>query len=131
MSAEKIVYALLAELEKEFGKDAGTGAAIAAGMIKQVGKTLVSEMKSNQDFHDRVAQIVDPTFVPSPVAVVQRSGKDALVAVLNRLTTGALKKIATTRNLTTAAELTGLAKPAMITLIAERAEREAMSQHRF
>jgi len=131
MAAEKIVYALFAELEREFAKDTGTGAAIAAGIIKQVGKTLASEMKSNQDFHDRVAQIVDPNFMPSPVAVLQRSGKDALLGLLTRLNVGALKRVATVRNLTTAAELIGLAKPAIVTLIADRAEREAASQQRF
>jgi hypothetical protein len=68
MSAEKTVQALFAELEREIAKEAGTGAAVASAMIRQLAMTLATEMKSNQDFHDRVAQIVDPTFMPSPVA---------------------------------------------------------------
>jgi hypothetical protein len=128
MSAEKIVQALFAELEKELDDGETTSAAVAGAIIRQLGKTLTAEMKSNQDFRDRIAQIVEPNFMPSPVAILQRSGAGTLSQALNKHKLADLKGIATGRNLATKAELNGLQKPQLISLIVDRAEKEARSQ---
>ena len=130
MTAEKTIQALFAEIERELDRDTGTSAAIATNMIRQLGKTIVSEMKSKQEFADRIARIVDPNFMSSPVAILQREGRAGLVAQLARLTPPKIKKIGTDRNLVATAELRGLDKDSLIALIAERAEKEAIRQQR-
>jgi hypothetical protein len=131
MSADKIIKALFAVLEQEVDKGTGTSAAIAASVVKQLGKTLASEMNSNQEFHDRIAQIIDPNFMPSPVAIVQRSGPQALSDKLGKMALAQVKKIGTGSNLMTAADVTGQTKAAVIALLVTRAQKEAGSQKKF
>ena len=130
MSADKTVKALFVAIEQELSNDGGTSGAIATAIVKQIGNTLISEMKSKQDFADRIAQILDPNFMPSPVAIVQKSGRGALVLQLGKLAPAQIKKIGTGRNLVAGAEVKGLGKDELIELIATRAAKEANSQQR-
>ena len=131
MAADKIIQTHFAEIERELDKGEGSSASVATAIVKQLGKTLVSEMKSNQDFHDRIAQIVDPAFMLSPVAVLQRSGAKALTTMLDKLPAAQIKKVGTGRNLVATYDLSGLGKPQMIELIVNRAEKEAAAQKKF
>ena len=131
MSGEKIIKALFVELENEIDKGEGTSAAIAASVVRQLGKTLTSELKSNQEFHDRIAQIVDPDFMPSAVAILQRSGPRALADRLNKMAPAQVKKIGISNNLVAAADATGLTKPQLIDLLVARAQKEAGVQKKF
>ena len=130
MSAEKTVKALFSVIEQELSNDGGTSGAIATSLVRQLGKTIVSEMQSKQEFADKIAKIIEPDFMPSPVAIVQKSGREALVQQLNKLSLAQIKKIGTSRNLVTTAELRGLGKDVLIALVSHRAHTEAEAQKR-
>jgi hypothetical protein len=122
---KKTVEAVLKLIRLHAARSGAFGGVIAADTIAALARRVKAEIAINHAFADSLSDVLFPENVDDPVVVLQRKGEAELRKRLKRLSNSTLKRIATSSRLASTREIRKLSDFQLISLLVERAQREA------